>query len=113
MVIGIGIDLCKISRIERALQFEHFKTKIFTPEEISYCEAKGPESYAASFAAREAFCKASNTPLMLAMNSVSLSRENGRPSIKLSGELATFSGKIHVSISHEGDYACAMVVIEE
>ncbi len=121
MITGIGVDICEISRIKRALQSEHFRQKIYTPEEIAYCEAKGTkkfESYASGFAAREAFCKASGIPLMFVMdaNNFSLIRDNGKPSIKLSGKLEAFNeslnGKIFVSVSHDGDYVCAMVVIE-
>ena len=117
MITGIGVDICEISRIKRALQSEYFRRKIFNSDEIAYCEDKGArkfESYAAGFAAREAFCKASGVNLMLAMNAenFSLVRNNGKPSIKLFGELESFNGKIFVSISHDGDYVCAMVVIE-
>lgn len=119
MISGIGVDLCRISRIQRALKSQHFKTKIYAPEETAYCEGKGMrkyESYAAGFAAREAFSKASGLHLMLVMKAenFSLIRINGKPEIKLSGELADFSrdAKIFVSLSHEGDYACAMVAIE-
>lgn len=117
MITGIGVDICEISRIKRALQSEYFRRKIFNSDEIVYCEDKGArkfESYAAGFAAREAFCKASGVNLMLAMNAenFSLVRNNGKPSIKLSGELESFNGKIFVSISHDGNYVCAMVVIE-
>ncbi|MBQ7594808.1 MAG: holo-ACP synthase [Synergistaceae bacterium] len=121
MIAGIGVDICEISRIKRALKSEHFRTKIYTPDEIAYCEAKGAkkfESYSAGFAAREAFCKASGIPLMFVMdaNNFSLIRENGKPSIKLSRKLEGFNdslnGKIFLSVSHDGDYVCAMVVIE-
>lgn len=118
MLKGIGVDLCKISRIERALKSEHFRDKIFSPEEKKYCEAKGSrkfESYAACFAAREAFCKAAGLNLMLVMDANNFSLihdENGKPIIKLSGELENFRAKIFLSISHEDEYACALVVVE-
>ncbi|MBQ7069196.1 MAG: 4'-phosphopantetheinyl transferase superfamily protein, partial [Synergistaceae bacterium] len=66
MILGIGVDLCSISRIEKAIESEHFVTRIFSPEEIEYSNKKGKrrcESFAASFAAREAFCKASGISL--------------------------------------------------
>ncbi|MBQ9403791.1 MAG: 4'-phosphopantetheinyl transferase superfamily protein, partial [Synergistaceae bacterium] len=50
MIQAVGIDLCSISRIEKALESEHFRDRIFTPEEIAYAESKGRrrfESYAA------------------------------------------------------------------
>ena len=118
MVSGIGVDLCGIERMKKALQSRYFRDEIFSPEEISYCEAKGAgryESYAAGFAAREAFCKASGSSLMAVMlgKNFALIRTNGVPSIRLTGDLVIPSAKIFVSITHEKDYALAMVVIEK
>ena len=116
--MGIGTDLCNIERIKKALQSQHFRDRIFSPEEILYCEEKGKrryESYAAGFAAREAFCKASGKTLSEVMfgGNFKLIRTEGAPGIKLSGGLEIPSAKIFVSISHEKDYAVAMVVIEK
>ncbi len=62
MIYGIGVDLIKIPRIAAALaRFgDRFKTRIFTPGEISYCDARANSShnYALRFAAKEAFSKA-------------------------------------------------------
>ena len=119
MIAGIGVDLCSVDRMKRALQSRHFRDEIFSPEEISYCESKGErryESYAGAFAAREAFCKASGAPLMAVMsgeNFALLHDDEGVPSIRLTGRLAVQSAKIFVSISHEKDYAVAMVVIDK
>ena len=119
MILGIGVDLCSIERIKNSLKSQHFRNRIFSPEEISYCEGKGfrrYESYAAGFAAREAFCKASGMTLSAVMfgGNFALSRTDGAPIDKLSGELGGKfpSAKIFVSITHEKDYALAMVVIE-
>ena len=121
MIIGIGVDLCRISRIENAMKSEHFRKEIFSPEEISYAESKGKmkfHSYASCYAAREAFVKASGISLAkIAFDgNFSLIRENnGSPKVKLTGELAEFyEGKnIFVSLTHEGEYACAVIIIEE
>ena len=120
MVSGIGVDICGIERVKKAVtSSNHFREEIFSPEEISYCEAKGErryESYAGGFAAREAFCKASGTELikvMLGKNFAVIHNSDGVPSIRLTGELAMPSSKIFLSISHEKDYAVAMVVIEK
>ena len=121
MIAGIGVDLCRISRIENALKSEHFRGNVFSLEEIAYCESRGArrlDSYASCFAAREAFVKASGASfgaVMLGRNFTLLRNEDGAPEIRLSGELAEYadSAIIHVSLSHEGDYACAMVVIEK
>ena len=118
MVSGIGADLCSVERMKKALKSQHFRDRIFSDEEISYCEGKGErryESYAASFAAREAFCKASGKTLGDVMfgGNFALIRADGVPSIILTGGLAIPSAKIFVSITHEKDYALAMVVIEK
>ena len=122
MILGIGVDLCSISRIEKAIESEHFVNRIFSPEEIEYSNKKGKrrcESFAASFAAREAFCKASGISLDYVMfgGNFSLSRNSeGKPEIiLLSKEIKNKipGTKIFVSITHENDYACAMVVIEK
>ena len=121
MIAGIGVDLCRLSRIEDAMKSEHFRESVFTLEEIAYCESRGArklDSYASCFAAREAFVKASGASLgsvMLGRNFALIRNDDGSPYIRLSGELAEYAdgAKIHVSLTHEGDYACAMVIIEK
>ena len=118
MVSGIGVDLCSVERMKKALKSRHFRDEIFSPEEISYCEAKGErryESYAGAFAAREAFCKASGASIMAVMfgGNFALVHTEGVPSVRLTGGLVIPSAKIFVSISHEKDYAIAFVVIDK
>ena len=123
MIAGIGVDLCMAARMQKALESEHFRTRVFTPEEIAYCEAKGRQkfySYAATFAAREAFVKAAGVSLESVMYSgeFGLVRDDtGAPAVRLTGELAERfpenENRIFVSLTHEGEYACAMVVIEK
>ncbi len=121
MIKGIGVDLCVISRIKNAMEISNFREKVFTSEEIAYAESRGVrrfDSYAANYAAREAFVKASGAPLHKVVfdgDFALLRSESGAPYIKLSGGLRKYAehAKIHVSITHEGDCACAMVVIEE
>ena len=120
MIIGIGTDLCYIDRIRKAFDKSNFfRDNLFRPEEIEYCESKGEgryESYAAMFAAREAFCKASGKSLEAVMyndNFKLIHDTDGSPSIKLSGDLVIPSAKIFVSITHEKGYALAFVVIEK
>ena len=123
MITGIGVDLCSIPRIEAALKSEHFKENIFSLNEIAYCEAKGAKkfySYASCFAAREAFIKAARLSLstvMLGRNFELVRDDEGAPVIRLTGELEALfpeeDSRIFVSLTHEGEYACAMVVIEK
>ena len=119
MVSGIGADLCSIERMKRALTSQHFRDKIFSTEETSYCESKGVhryESYAGGFAAREAFCKASGKSLdsvMFGGNFALIHGTDGVPCIRLTGGLVIPSAKIFVSITPEKDYALAFVVIDK
>ncbi len=60
-IVGLGVDICEIARMERALaRHPTMRSRVFTPEEIAYCDAKArpAESYAGRFAAREAVIKA-------------------------------------------------------
>ena len=60
-ILGLGVDICEIARMERALaRHPTMRARVFTPEEIAYCDGKArpAESYAGRFAAREAVIKA-------------------------------------------------------
>lgn len=108
----------------RAVRSRHFVERVFRPEEIAYAEARGGEraraaSYASAFAAREAFCKASGVPLaeVALGKGFCLLREGGVPRIELSPRteesfLPGRSKRLWVSLTHDGDYAAAVVVIE-
>ena len=123
MIAGIGVDLCRAARIQKALESEHFRERIFTPEEIAYCESKGRQkfySYASTFAAREAFIKAAGVSLdmvMFSRNFELVRNDEGVPMVRLSGKLDELypenECRIFVSLTHEGEYACAVVVIEK
>jgi holo-[acyl-carrier protein] synthase len=60
-ILGLGVDICEITRMERALaRHPTMRGRVFTPEEVAYCDARArpAESYAGRFAAREAVNKA-------------------------------------------------------
>lgn len=125
MIIGLGVDLCSISRMQRAIWSPYFVRRIFRASEISYADGKGNDharaaSYASAFAAREAFAKASGMTLyQLALGSaICLERDGGVPRLvvpaALDPELAEgLEKRVWVTLSHEGDYAVAVVVIEK
>ena len=62
MIVGSGVDLCEVPRIENAIarHGQRFIERIFTEREIAYAESKANrfERYAARFAAKEAAMKA-------------------------------------------------------
>ncbi len=120
MIKGIGIDVCHVARIEKALQNPRFTEKVFTESEKDHASRHGRKArhLAAAFAAKEAFAKAGRWGLgKTGLLNISLERENGVPCIRLSGnaEALFISGggsTVHVSITHDGDLAIAVVVIE-
>lgn len=121
MIIGIGIDIIEIRRIERALS-PRFIERVFTSREIAYCEAsRRIEKYAARFAAKEAARKAigAATPVTaLSWHDVEvISSPEGAPQLIWHGRAAELVKKLkvtrtHVSMSHSLDYAIAQVILE-
>jgi len=123
MILGIGVDILEVGRIERALKQKGFKEKAFTDEEIACCEQKGAhssESYAARFAAKEAFGKALGTglqPGQLQQVEVLTDEKTGAPRLHVMGQLRVAAlsrqvERIHVSLSHTAKNAIAQVVLE-
>ena len=123
MILGIGIDIVEISRIERILNEygEIFTHRIFTAGEIAYCERKKCPAiyYAARFAAKEAFLKALGTGLSggIRWRDIEIvNNTNGKPAIVCHGiasECAKKMGaeKIDISISHSREYAVATAIV--
>lgn len=118
-IVSIGVDVCDIGRMERALgRHPTMARRVFTPEEIAYCDSKArpAESYAGRFAAREAVIKALGGYLGKKWQDISVARHpSGAPSIALAGnakrraDMLRISG-FHLSFSHEHHVAVAMVV---
>lgn len=101
--MNIGTDIVKISRIEKSIESEHFKTSVFTENEIKYC--KKAESFAGIFAAKEAYLKALGTGINCKLNTIEIAHfENGKP------YLSNIPNS-DLSISHDGEYAIAVVIL--
>lgn len=99
----IGTDIVKISRMEKSIKNESFLRRVFTEKEIEYC--RKAENYAGIFAAKEAYFKAIGTGITVPLISMEiLHNDRGKP--YLNG-----ISNCDVSISHDGDYAIATVVI--
>ena len=122
MILGLGVDLCDIRRMQRAIRSDYFVRRVFRPEEIAYADGKGTgraASYASAFAAREAFSKASGVSMYkLALGSqLRLDRSEEIPRLVVPPDVdADFSARkkrAWVSLSHDGNYAVAVVVIEK
>lgn len=124
MVYGIGVDVVQISRIARALKRwgRRFQDKVFTPEEIDYCLRKrNPHPhFAARFAAKEAFVKALGIGIRRGVHWRDIEVRRGplgRPVLRLTGRAREIlRGEkiegISLSLSHDGDYSAATVVLE-
>ncbi len=124
MVIGIGIDLFEVARVEYQLlePGSDFGKALFTDAEIAYCQSKHRPAvhYAGRFAAKEAVIKA----LALGGGSGSfwhdveiVNAEGGRPVVVLSGKLREVAdrlgaSRIHVTITHTDKLALAAAVVE-
>ena len=124
MIVGTGIDIIEVQRVaEKVSDRDGFRDKVFSKEEILYCEqaADPNQHYAARFAAKEAFLKATGDGLMLVydLHEIEVTHdEKGRPGLVLTGSLKTLAqqrgwNKIHVSLSHVRAMACAVVIIEQ
>jgi holo-[acyl-carrier protein] synthase len=123
MIIGTGIDIIEVSRIEKVMSRDiGFRDKIFTPVEIGYCESKKTkyQHYAARFSAKEAMLKAIGTGWRFGIRFADIEvyhDELGKPHIRVFEKakelLASLSvSKIHVSLSHLKEMATAIVIIE-
>ena len=121
-LLGVGVDLCGVARIERAIEKEHFYERVFTPEERAYLDLKGKgraQSAAAMFAAKEAVAKALGTGFsggVMPWNISVVHNEKGAPAAELTGaakeRLEQIGGAgVQISLSHEGDSAIAFAVI--
>lgn len=125
MIVGTGIDIAEVPRIAAAIDRfgRRFVERIFTPEEIRYCESKqnAAERFAARFAAKEAALKAIGTGWNrgIAWREVEVRRERGqRPTLHFSGKAAIVFEHIGarsatVSITHTREQAMAMVILED
>ena len=128
MIVGVGVDICEVVRIERALTRHgaRFAEKVLGPRELAVWRARsaryadrGVRFVATRFSAKEAFSKAISLGLRMPMTWRSceiLNAPSGAPYIALRGDLSTwFEGKgrrAHVSVSDESAYAISQVIVE-
>ena len=118
------MDLVKVSRIDEALGRwgERFQNRVFTPGEVRYClRKKDPAvSFAARFAAKEAFVKALGIGIRRGVHwrDVEVQRGPlGKPMLKLNGRAVEMCRQekidgLFLSLTHDGEYSGAVVVLE-
>ena len=118
-ILGLGVDICEIGRMERALQrHPTMRERVFTPEERAYCDSKARpgESYAGRFAAREAVIKALGGYRGKRWQDISVARlPSGAPSIRLEGNAkiradALGIANVLITFTHEKTSAVAFAV---
>jgi holo-[acyl-carrier protein] synthase len=124
MIISTGIDIAEVYRIRETIaRTPRFAERVFTDAERMYCESKGAaaaQSYAARFAAKEAFLKALKTGWRGKITWQDIEvvvDEAGAPSLRLTGEALKIknergASRVHLSISHTTEHAIAEVIIE-
>ena len=125
-IFGIGTDIVNIKRMQKTLRTTNksFKKRIFSKNEINYCEKKKnpPSFYAKRFAAKEALSKALGTGIRKGINFKDIEIINnkyGKPTIKLRGSTANFLKRkiknkkysIYLSLSDDIPWAQATVII--
>ncbi|NVO08815.1 MAG: holo-ACP synthase [Bacteroidales bacterium] len=137
MIIGIGVDIIDIKSFTESFnKSKRFRQRVFTENEIAYCESKPNkfQHYAARFAAKEAVMKAIGTGWSKGIQwtqieTINNGKENqqlkndkrdmngGKPEIRLSGKTLERSkdmgvDNIHISLSHSETQVIAFVVLE-
>jgi len=128
MIIGFGVDLCDIRRIETALERhgERFVKRLFTEAERARAESRPSRAatYAKRFAAKEACAKALGVGLADGVQWTDMgvvNAENGHPSLVLTGGAAArlaritppgMAARAHLSLTDEYPFAQAQVLIE-
>ena len=124
MIVGIGHDLVHVPRLAKLLQRwdQRFLDRVFSPGEQAYCRKfhDPAPSFAARFAAKEAFYKAlsGGRSLPLWFRDAEVVHDVGA-ALRLemsprARELADAAGvrQVHVSLTHDGEFASAVVILE-
>ena len=126
MIYGIGTDIAKVSRFERWLTNDALINRFFAEEEcFTGAFDRNPSAacqhYAARFAAKEAFSKALGTGFVgLSLKDFWVAKDEAGKPFFVFGEATknllkerVGACRVHLSLSHEKEYATAFVVIEK
>ena len=123
MIFGTGIDLADLNRFEKWVNNPSFCERYYAAEELLYIQSKGlyiQQSMAAGFAAKEAFGKALGTGLSgFSLKDIAVLRDaKGKPYFHFEKAIqhrllsCGTNPRVHLSLSHEGQWAIAQVIIE-
>ena len=121
MKVKCGTDIIEIERIKESVESldGKFTKRVFTENEIKYCESKKAQKYqhyAARFAAKEAIFKAISKILedkySITWKDVEIiNDENGRPEVVFLNKEYQEIQDIDISISHCKEFAISNVII--
>jgi holo-[acyl-carrier protein] synthase len=124
MIVGIGIDIVEVARIESAWKRfgAKFIDRILLPDESAYCltHKNAAPFFAARFAAKEAVSKAFGTGIgaSLGWHDIEVRRrESGQPYVVLHGKgqdllMARKANVLHLSLTHTATNSAAVAVLE-
>ncbi|MEP6695316.1 MAG: holo-ACP synthase [Pseudonocardiales bacterium] len=121
MIVGVGIDVVPVERFAASLRrTPGLAERLFTAAERVTAAgiSRTPESLAARFAAKEAVAKALGAPAALEWHDCEVrTAADGRPELVVAGSVAAAAQarrvtRWHLSLSHDGGIASAMVVAE-
>jgi len=121
VIVSVGIDVVLVEKFTRALERTPLLSdRIFTEAELLTTSGnpRSAESLAARFAAKEAVAKALGAPGGLHWHDCEVVTDpDGRPWLTVSGTVAAAAAERgitfwHLSLSHDGGIASAMVVAE-
>jgi holo-[acyl-carrier protein] synthase len=121
VIIGVGLDVCSIERMRRALERhgDRFFARICSDLEREDLRGRDiAPALAGRFAVKEAFAKALDGAPGVGWHEVEVRRApNGRPRLELKGAALELTRKAgashwHVTITHDAGIAAAVVVLE-
>ncbi|WP_150462338.1 holo-ACP synthase [Nesterenkonia ebinurensis] len=115
MIVGIGMDVVDVPRfVEQLERTPTLRQRLFTPAEREL----RVRSLAARFAAKEAVAKALGAPAGMSFQDCEVVCDDaGDPYLQVTGTVAVVAEakgvqRWHLSLSHDGDLATAMVIAE-
>lgn len=120
MIYGLGCDIAEVARIRKVFNSARKLSRCFTEREVAMLEDRA-ERIAGNFAAKEALAKALGIGFRgFSLRDVEILRDElGRPFVSRDSwiRIAARTGapetlRIHLSISHERNYAMAVCTLE-
>jgi holo-[acyl-carrier protein] synthase len=120
MILGTGIDIVDMLRIQKIYDAYgmRFMRHVLTPAEHAIMpEKRKVEFIAGRFAAKEAIIKALGAAKVSLTDIIIEHHTNGKPFVSNEAQLLSKAGfehaRLHISISHDGNHAIAMAILEK